>query len=80
MDKLITATKKIDCDYATVNSARTKVYIQVYNIALPQLAAIFSDPAETMQLRFGNLYVEGYTRLLSIMPGENTARVALGKE
>lgn len=80
-EKLITATKReISCDYVTVNSLRTRVYIQVSNISLTEVAAIFGNPAETVQLWFGDLYVAHYTRLESIMPESGSIRVVLGKE
>lgn len=80
-EKLITATKReIDCDYVTVNSSQKKVYIQVSNVSLIEVASIFGNPAETVQLWFGNLYLAYYTRLESIMPGVRSIRVVLGKE
>lgn len=81
MEKLITASdREIDCDYVTVNSSATRIYIQVWNISLTEVAEIFGDPAETVYLRFGNLYLGNYTRLQSIMPETDSIRIVLGKE
>lgn len=81
MEKLITATKReIDCDYMTVNSLQSTVYIQVSNISLAEVATIFGNPAETVQLWFCNMYLAHFTRLESIMPGPNAIRIVLGKE
>lgn len=80
-EKLITATKReISCDYATVNSSQTKVYLQISNISLTEVVAIFGNPVETVQLWFGDLYLAHYTRLESIMPTSGSIRVALRKE
>ena len=45
-----------------------------------EVAAIFSNPAETAQLWFENDYAAGFTKLLAVIDDEDAIRVVLGKE
>ena len=81
MEKLKTAKEKeFPCDYFNPFPQSGQVNIRVLNSALAQVAAVFSDPQETMQLFCGDQCLTGFTRLLAIVPEGDAIRVVLGKE
>lgn len=81
MEKLKTATgKEFNCDYFNLFEQVGSLYIQVADASLVTIATVFADPAETVQLWYGNQYVAQHTKLLAIMPVNGGIRITLGKE
>lgn len=81
MEKITTATgKTFDCDYFNPFPPANQVNIRVLGVSLVQAATIFSNPAETVQLWFGNQYLAQHTKVVAIVPETDAIRVVLGKE
>ena len=81
MEKLKTATgKEFDCDYFNPFPPAGQTNLRVLNADLVNVAAVFSDPNETVQLCCGVMSAERYTKLVAIIPEANAIRVVLGKE
>lgn len=81
MEKIKTATgKELDCSYVTTMRDPDQAYIRICGRSLAEVAAVFSDPAETMQLWFGETYLAQYTRLIALIPEDGCIRVCLAKE
>lgn len=81
MDKLKTATgKEFDCDYIAAIPSPAQAYIRICNLPLADVATIFSNPAETIQLWYGENYIANHTRLIAIVPESGAIKVVLGKE
>ena len=81
MENLITATgKEIKCDYFNPFVPLGHLYIRVLGLPLVEVAQIFGNPAETVQLWWGNEYVANHTQIVNIMPEDDAIRVTLGKE
>ena len=81
MDKLTTATgKKFDCDYFNPFPPAGQVNIRILSASLVEIATVFGNPAETVQLWCGEQYAAQYTKLVAIVPEVDAVRVVLGKE
>ena len=85
MEKLTTATGKVfDCDYFNPFPPVGQINLRVLAAPLTTVAAVFSNPLETVQLFCGDgpnmLYAAQYTKLIAIVPEGNAIRVVLGKE
>lgn len=81
MEKVKTATgKEFDCDYFNPFPPAGQVNIRLVNVPLADVAAVFSNPAETVQLRFERQYLASHTKLVAIVPETGAIRVVLGKE
>lgn len=81
MGELITATgKKYRCDYFNPSQVTLQCHIRISNAPIEELAAVFSDPAETANLSCGGLFAEQYTRLVAIIPEWDAIRIVLGRE
>lgn len=81
MEKLTTATgKEFSCDTLAMLESPPRLYITISGKSLSEIAAVFNEPRETVQLYYGNLYVAGYTKLLAIIPENGMVRVNLTKE
>lgn len=81
MEKLKTATgKEFSCDYFNPCSSVAQVNLRVLGASVATVAAVFSNPEETVQLYCGNQYAANYTRLVAIVPESGAIRVVLGKE
>ena len=81
MEKLRTATgREFDCTYFNPFPPMGQVNISIVNESFATLAAVFSDPKETMQLWCGRQYLAYHTKLLAIIDDEDAIRVVLGKE
>ena len=81
MEKLKTATgKEFDCDYFNPFPPVGQINLRVLDSPLPTVAAVFSDPSETVQLWCGEQYSAHYTKLVAIVPEGNAIRVVLGRE
>lgn len=81
MDKVKTATgKEFDCTYFNPFPPMGQVNISIVNASFSTLAAVFSNPAETVQLWYGDQYLAYHTKLLAIVNDGDAIRVVLGKE
>lgn len=81
MDKVKTATgKEFDCTYFNPFPPMGQVNISIVNANFATLASVFSDPAETVQLWYGDQYLAYHTKLLAIVNDGDAIRVVLGKE
>ncbi len=81
MEKVTTASgKSFDCDYFNPFPPTRQANLRVCNDTIANVASVFSNPAETVQLWCGNQYAANYTRLVAIIPEENAVRVVLEKE
>lgn len=81
MEKLKTATgKEFYCDYFNPAPSVGQTNARVLNTSIAEVAQIFSDPKETVQLWCEGMYAAQYTRLVAIVPEGNAIRVVLEKE
>ena len=81
MEKVKTATgKQYDCDYFNPFPPAGQVNIRILNASLVEVAATFGNPAETVQLWYGDEYLAYYTKVLAIVPEGVAIRIVLGKE
>ena len=85
MEKLTTATgKQFDCDYFNPFPPVGQINLRVLAAPLATVAAVFSNPLETVQLWYDDepnaQYAAQYTKLIAIVPEGNAIRVVLGKE
>ena len=81
MEKVTTATgKTYNCDYFNPFPPVGQLNLRVLNAAISDVAAVFSDPKETVQLMFENMYAAQYTKLVAIVPEGDAIRIVLGKE
>lgn len=81
MEKVKTATgKEFDCDYFNPLQSMGQVSLRVLNATLVNVAAVFGNPYETVQLWCGDQYAAQYTKLVAIVPETGAVRVVLGKE
>lgn len=81
MDKIRTATgKEFDTDYIATIPNPEMAFIRICNAAISEVAAVFSEPRETMQLYSGNVYLAQYTRLVGLQPEPGAVKVHLAKE
>lgn len=72
--------KQFDCDYVSVVPAVRTAYIRVQNTDIATVATVFGDTAETSALLWGDIRIEGYTRLAAIIPEGKTIRINLKEE
>lgn len=81
MEKVKTTTgKEFDCESFSLIENPDRLYIRISNAPISTVAAVFSDPRETVQLYYGGLYVSQHTKLLAIIPENGMIRVNLTKE
>ena len=81
MEKIKTATgKEFDCTYFNPFPPMEQVNISIVNTSFSVLASVFSNPAETVQLWYGDQYLAYHTNLIAIVNDGDTIRVVLGKE
>lgn len=81
MDVLKTATgKELSCSSISLIPNPVRLYIRISGKTLSEIATVFCDPRETIQLYYGNEYFSGYTKLLAIIPENGMVRVNLTKE
>jgi hypothetical protein len=57
-----------------------QVNIRILNDSVANVATVFSDTKETVQLNCGKQYLAHHTKLVAIVPEGNAIRVVLGKE
>nr|DAP58888.1 MAG TPA: hypothetical protein [Caudoviricetes sp.] len=81
MDDLKTASgKAYPCDYFNPSETNRQLNLRVVGMTVVSAAAVFSNPEETMALRYGGIYASGFTKLVAIVPEGDAIRVVLGKE
>lgn len=81
MEKLKTATQReYNCDSFVFIETPSRLYIRIQGESLATVAAVFANPAETMQLWWCDQYVAHHTKLIAIVPEMDAIRVVLGKE
>lgn len=81
MEKVKTATgKTFDSDYFNPCPPVNQANIRILNSNLVEVAAVFGNPAETVQLWCGEMYASHYSKLIAIVPEDDAIRVVLGKE
>lgn len=81
MEKIRTATGKVfDCDYMNPSEIHRQANVRILNSNVVAIATVFSNPAETKELVWGNAHAVGFTALLTIVNEGNAYRVVLGKE
>lgn len=81
MEKIVTATgKAFDCDSLVTLETPRRLYIMLSGVSLTEVAQVFGDPRETVQLYHGEDYFAYYTKLLAIIPENGMVRVNLTKE
>ena len=81
MEKLKTATgKEFDCDYFNPFPPANQVNLRVLNVSLVEVASVFGNPAETVQMWYGDQYLAHHTKVIAIVPEVDAVRVVLGKE
>ena len=80
-DKVKTATgKEFDCTYFNPFPPLGEVNISIVNAPFATIATVFSNPAETVQMWYGNQYLAHHTRLIAVVNDGDAIRVVLGKE
>lgn len=81
MDKVKTAMgKEFDCTYFNPFPPMGQVNISIINASFSEIAAVFSDPKETVQLWYMNQYLAQHTNLIAVVNDGDAIRVVLGKE
>ena len=81
MEKLKTATGKIyNSDYLATIPSPPQAYMTVIGTSIAEVATVFSDPAETVQLWHGENYLAQYTHLVALVPENGAIKVVLAKE
>lgn len=81
MDQLKTATgRTFNCDYFNPFPPAGQVNIRILNTSLADVATVFSNPSETVQLWYGDQYLANHTKVVAIVPEVDAIRVVLGKE
>lgn len=81
MDKIRTATgKEFECDFFSCIPDPPRLYLNIVNASITDVAVAFSNHAETMQLWIENYYFAQYTRLVSLAPQNGAIKVSLAKE
>lgn len=81
MEKLKTATgKEFDCDYFNPFLPARQVNLRILNTSLVEVARVFGNPTETVQLWCGAQYLTNHTKVIAIVPEGDAIRVVLGKE
>ena len=78
MEKIRTATgKEFVCDSLSTLETPERLYITISGAPVSEIATVFSDPRETVQLYYGNVYVSQFTKLIGIIPENGVVRVNL---
>lgn len=81
MEQLKTATGKcFQSDYMAAIDTPPRVYIRIVGASLSEVASIFGNATETIQLWHGNYYLAGFTHLVAIVPEPGAIKVVLTKE
>jgi hypothetical protein len=80
METLKTATgKKYQSDYLAEIPMPQQAYIRILNASLSEVAIVFGDPNETIELWHGQNHLTYYTNLVAIVPEPGAIKVVLAK-
>ena len=80
IDNLITATgKTINCKYVATNGVDA-AFIRVVGISISDAANIFSDSNETVEMRWKQYTLRGYTRLYRLAVEGDTIVAHMGMQ
>lgn len=81
MDTVKTASgKKFKSDYISAIPYPNQLYVRILDTPFADVAAVFSDPKETKQLWFNDIYFAMYTKLIVIIQEPDAVKVCLAKE
>lgn len=81
MEELRTATgKTFKCDYFNPFPPAGQVNFRVLESSLSEVAAVFGNPTETVQIFCGKQYLAHFSRVVAIVPEVDAIRVIMGKE
>ena len=72
--------RELECDYLSHSEKHRQATIRIKNASITEIAAVFSNPAETAAMWFENDYAAGFTKLLAMIDDGDAVRVVLGKE
>lgn len=80
MEQIWTNTEKtFDCDYLATIPNPEQVYIRILNAPISTVAGVFSDERETAHMRYGSESLDGYTKLIAVMPENGAVKVILSR-
>ena len=80
MEKLKRATgKELSCDYFAVIPNPQQAYMRIVGLSLVEVATIFSNPNETVQLWYGEYYIANYIKLVALVPEATAIKVVLAR-
>lgn len=78
---ITTATgREFKTDYFNASENLGRLSMRLLETTLVDVASVFSNPAETVNLTFGGRTVMDYTKLVYISPEGDAIRVTLRKE
>ncbi len=81
MEELITATgKKYLCDYLVTLPFPAQAYIRIIGASLVEVSTVFSNPAETARIQYGDTVLEGYSAFQSLVMEPDAIRIVLGRK
>ncbi len=72
--------RELACDYMGHSEKRRQATIRLLHTSMQEVVRVFSDPAETSQMRFESDYAAGFNKLLAVIDDGDAIRVVLGKE
>lgn len=70
----------MDCDYMGHSDVHKQANVRIRNASIPEIASVFANPDETMQMYFEGDYAIGFTKLMALIDDGDAIRVVLGKE
>lgn len=81
MENLVTASGQVfACDYFNPAPELGQINIRIIGVPMPTVAAVFTDPAETAALQWGDVVAEKYTRWIAFSREAEAIRVVLRRE
>ena len=81
MDTVRTASGRVlNSDYFATIPVPAQAYIRIVDLPLAEVASIFSNPGETVQLWLGDYYLAHHTKLVALVPEPGAIKVVLAKE
>ena len=72
--------RELECDYMDHSERYRQANVRIKNMPIAEIAAIFSNPAETSYFMFETDYAAGFTKLLAMIDDGDAIRVVMGKE
>ena len=80
MEKIKTASgKQFDCSSFSAMTNPDRAYIRIVGSSIAEIASVFSDPNETVQLWYDEAYLSQFTNLVAIVPEPGMVRVVLSR-